>query len=302
MLKGLLEFITVVEQGNFTLAAEQLGTTRARISQVIAELEKDLGVQLIVRSTRSMQLTASGESFYQNCRNGWTILQDSIEQVKSSQTELSGLIRINSVGGWFGERILSPVLMAFMRSYPQINIELDFSSSHIDLIADRYDLAVRMGDLPDSNLIARPLTFYPSYVCASADYIKNHPVVNHPKQLKNYPCMLGSMKKWQFNQNSSQTPDLQTYDFLPTGTLQCANGYVAYQAAMAGVAMVRLPSYYVEQDILAGRLFNMVDGWKVKGSQVSLVYAKAKFKPARIDCLIDFLCAQLADNSRSRFA
>ena len=205
MLKGLLEFITEVEQGNFTLAAEQLGTTRARVSQVIAELEQELAVQLIVRSTRSMQLTASGERFYQNCRNGWSILQDSIEQVKSSQTQLSGLIRINSVGGWFGERILAPLLIQFMHKYPQVKIELDFASSHVDLIADRYDLAVRMGDLPDSNLIARPLTFYPSYVCASTDYIKNYPVVEHPKQLKNYPCILGSMKKWQFSQSSQAT-------------------------------------------------------------------------------------------------
>lgn len=300
MLKGLLEFITVVEQGNFTLAAEQLGTTRARVSQVIAELEQELAVQLIVRSTRSMQLTASGERFYQNCRNGWSILQDSIEQVKSSQTQLSGLIRINSVGGWFGERILAPLLIQFMHKYPQVKIELDFASSHVDLIADRYDLAVRMGDLPDSNLIARPLTFYPSYVCASTDYIKNYPVVEHPKQLKTYPCILGSMKKWQFSQNSQATT--QSYDFQPTGTLQCANGYVAYQAAMAGVAMVRLPSYYVAQDIQAGRLVNMVEGWNAKGSQVSLVCAKAKFKPARIECLIDYLCAELTEDSGSRFA
>ena len=84
--------------------------------------------------------------------------------------------------------------------------------------------------------------------------------------------------------------------------MQCANGYVAYQAAIAGVAMVRLPSYYVAQDIQAGRLVNMVEGWNAKGSQVSLVYAKAKFKPARIECLIDYLCTELADDSGSRFA
>ncbi len=286
MLKGLIEFTAVVEQGNFSLAAEKLEMTRARVSQIIAELEQSLSVQLFKRSTRRIQLTTEGELFYQQVQQGITLLNSAIDDIKTERRSLLGTIKLNSVGGYFGEQILAPVLFRFMNQYPQIQIELDFSSTHVDLIGDKYDLVVRMGDLPDSNLIARPLIYYPSYVCASPEYLNQFEPVEHPKQLTQLNCIVGSMKKWRFYQvNTEQQADINVH-----GQLECANGHIAKLAALNGVGVVRLPGYYVEAEMQSGKLLNVVNGWQARGSQVSLVYAKNPFRPARLQTLIEFLC------------
>ncbi|MER2492374.1 LysR family transcriptional regulator [Catenovulum sediminis] len=292
MMKGLNEFIMVVEQGNFSSAAEKLGTTRARVSQVIAELELNLGTQLFKRSTRSMQLTSIGQAFYQQSRQGLIVLEQAVEQVKVKQNQLAGNIKVNSVGGLFAEQILAPVIMDFMQQYPNINIELDFSSDHIDLIADKYDLAVRMGDLPDSNLIARPLVYYPSYVCASADYLNQFAEITHPKYLEQHRCIVGSMKKWTFYQDKKDIKGHKSdkYEIHVEGQLVCANGHIAKQAALKGCGIVRLPAYYVAQEIEQGILQPAVKHWQTKGSQVSLVYAKTDYRAARLQLFIEYLC------------
>ena len=283
---GISEFLLVAELSSFTLAAEQMGLSRARMSQIIRQLEQNVGVQLFHRSTRVVSLTSAGESFYQQCRQGIDQLHYAIENTQEMHTNLTGLIRINSVGGLFGEQILAPKLATFMRKHPKIRIELDFSSVREDVIEAKFDVVVRMGKLEDSSLIGRPLTHYQNYLVASSDYLRHAPKLDHPKDLNNHTLINGSVKKWSFY---PQDNDKKVLDIPIQASFQCNNGHVSRQFALKGVGITRQPSYYVEQDLLEGRLIQVLPQWKLAESTAHLVYPKARHPNARVKALIDYL-------------
>ncbi|MBV1790184.1 LysR family transcriptional regulator [Marinobacterium sp. D7] len=289
-LQGIPEFLTLIEKGSFTAAAEALGISRSRVSQVIARLESRLGVQLIQRSTRSMHLTEVGEQFHESCRRSFALIDQAIDRAQEEQQRISGTLRINSVGGWFGERILAPQLLEFMQRHPEVNIELDFASAHVDLIADQYDLAVRMGELPDSTLIARPLARYATHVCASPDFIAHHGQPSHPRELGRYPVALGSLNRWRFRH---RTDPQQSCEVTLKGHLWCPNGHVTRLAALEGEAIVSLPDFYLADDLRDGRLLPLFDDWYRPDSQVSLVYPRARYRIRRVQALVEFLLDQL---------
>jgi len=288
-LQGITEFLTLIDKGSFTAAAEALGISRSRVSQVIARLETRLGVQLIQRSTRSMHLTEVGEQFHERCRRGFQLIDQAIDRAQEEQQRISGTIRINSVGGWFGERILSPKLLTFMQLHPEVNIELDFASTHVDLIADQYDLAVRMGELPDSTLIARPLARYATHVCASPGFIARHGLPAHPRELSRYPVALGSLNRWRFQHH---TDPQQSCEVTLKGRLWCPNGHVTRLAALQGRAIVSLPDFYLADDLRNGDLLPVFDHWYRPDSRVSLVYPRARYRIRRVQALVEFLLEQ----------
>lgn len=286
-LSAIHVFVTVVEQGSFSAAATRIGMTRSRVSQLISTLEKRVAVQLIIRSTRSMHLTEAGQHFYEQCRRGLGMISSAIEQIEEDQAELSGSIRINSVGGLFGEDILAPHILAFMVDNPGITVELDFSSHQVDLIADHYDFVVRMGELQDSTLIARPLTTYEAYLCAAPEYLQHHGQPSHPRDLAQHKIITGSLKRWRFYRDKDKPQDF--VDTTVKGLLVCPNGHVVRQAALAGLGMAHLPAYYVANDIKCGNLLQLLPQWWHGHSQVSIVYPQTRFKIRRVQLLIDYL-------------
>jgi len=288
-LTGITEYIKVVEAGSFAAAAVELNISRARVSQIIAELEHQLGIQLLQRSTRAMSLTDAGERFYHQALAGMTLLQQAFDSVKADQAQLSGKIRINSVGGMFAEQILTPLLCQFMSRYPSIDIELDFSSKHIGLIDSNYDLAIRMGELPDSNLIARPLARYKTYVCAAPAYLNQQANIVHPNELNRLDVISGSIRKWRF---VHQADEGKSCEVAVNSRLSCANGHVGRTAALLGQGVIRAPAFYVEDDLEQGRLIALFKDWALADSKVSIVYSKSAYKARRIQVLIAFLLEQ----------
>ena len=291
-LQGIPEFLRVVDDGSFSAAANTLNSSRSRVSQLITQLEKNLGVQLLHRSTRSIMLTDIGEQFYHQCTQGLSCIEQAIDQAQEDQQALSGEIRINAVGGVFGEQILTPLLFLFMDQHPDVIITLDFSSVHVNLIAQQYDIVVRMGSLPDSNLIARPLTRYKTYVCASPEYLHKHKKINHPKDFLEHNIILGSVNKWQFTKHSSfgnKERVNDNYELTLKGKFHCANGHVSRLAVLNHQGIARLTDYHIKEDLAQGRLVTVFDDWQLNDSIVSLVYPQARYKVLRVQALIDFL-------------
>lgn len=286
-LQAIHVFVTVVETGNFSAAAIQLGMTRSRVSQVISQLEKRVAVQLIIRSTRSMHLTEAGQHFYEQCHRGLGLIDSAIAQTEEDQTEIGGIIRINSLGGLFGERILTPHILKFMIQNPHIKIELDFSSNQVDLIADHFDFAIRMGELQDSSLIARPLVTYESYLCASPKYLQKYGEPEHPRDLNKHKLLTGSPKKWRIYKQKSN-PQEPT-DISVEGVLNCPNGHVVRKAALENLGVAHLPAYYVAEDVQQGKLQRVLPEWWHGQSKISIVYPQTRFKIRRVQLLVDYL-------------
>lgn len=291
-LQGIPEFLRVVDDGSFSAAANMLNSSRSRVSQLITQLEKNLGVQLLHRSTRSIMLTDIGEQFYRQCTQGLSYIEQAIDQAQEDQQTLAGEIRINAVGGIFGEQILTPLLFLFMDQHPDVIITLDFSSVHVDLIAQHYDIVVRMGPLPDSNLIARPLTSFKTHVCASPEYLNKHKKISHPKDLLKHNIILGSVHKWPFtklNLLGNNDKERDHYELTLKGKFHCANGHVSRLAVLNHQGIARLTDYHIKDDLAQGRLVTVFDDWQLNDSIVSLVYPQARYKILRVQALIDFL-------------
>lgn len=282
---GIAEFILVARLGSFSKAALQLNLSRARVSQLISALEREVGVQLLHRSTRSLSLTAAGEVYFERSQRGVEQLAYAIESARDSHNAINGLIRINSVGGLFGEQILAPLLTQFMQLHPDIKLNLSFSSIRVDLIDAQYDLVLRMGQLKDSSLIARKLCVYENHLLASPQYLRDAAPLESPVDLSQHKLINGSVSTWQFTQYKTK----RKIEVAVESVLHCANGHVAMNAAMDGLGITRQPNYYLGNQLHKGALLALLPDWKLMPTELSLLYPKARYAQPRIQSLVEFL-------------
>jgi DNA-binding transcriptional LysR family regulator len=192
---------------------------------------------------------------------------------------------MNAVGGLIGEELIAPLLIKFQQAHPKIDVALDFSSHHVDLMSDKYDLVMRMGDLPDSSLIARRLHSITTRYVASPEFIAKHGELSHPRDLVKIPMICGSVTEWQF---VSQDERL-SIDFKRG--FRIANGRVMLQAAMAGLGVARLADVYVQAAITQGTLLEVLPGWS-QSTPLSLVCPPSRYQLQRVKSLMDWLIEQ----------
>lgn len=296
-LADIRTFVTIAEQGSFTKAAEVLQSSRAHVSRQLSQLEKQLGVQLIIRTTRAQRLTTIGEQFFQQCHGSLHSINQAVIAAKDDTEQLQGNIFINCVGGVIGEELLAGFISEFNLTYPAINIELDFTSTRVDLISEAFDLVVRMGELEDSGLVARKLTDIKVQVLASPEYLAKSPIINHPKDLEQHNCLTGSIKRWRFHQTVG-LKDVQpeTLEVQVGGNFSCKSGRALINSAKSGNGIVRLPELYCEQEISDKTLMPALNvepekqQWQSPDVPLFLLYHRNIYQPTRLKLLIDFIC------------
>ena len=193
--------IAVVESSSFSAAAERLNLAKSVVSRRISQLEERLGSKLLYRTTRRLSLTDNGRIFHQHALQILNDLQNAEQQVSEQATQLQGKIRIAAPLS-FGLKHLSSALATFMLEHPSIELDLDLNDREINLVEDGFDMAIRIGDLQDSSLIAKHLGTIRSMTCASPDYLKKHPAPQHPNDLKNHHALQYSYvtprQQWQY--------------------------------------------------------------------------------------------------------
>jgi len=280
--RAIRSFIYVAESGGFTAAAEASGFSKANLSQQVSELELALGVQLLYRTTRKIRLTEIGEGYYQRCRQAMAQLDSAAEWAAQSTQELRGVIRMNTVGGPLGESLLAPLVIDFQRQHPGVQVDLDFSSVRVDLIDSHYDLVVRMGELPDSSLIASRLHQVTTRYVASPQFLSQHKAIEQPSDLHSLPLICGSVDHWQLTRGS------ETYRLKVEQGIRVASGRVMRQAALAGLGVTRTADVYVQADITAGRLVEVLPEWS-ESTPLTLVCPPLRYQLLRVRALIDWL-------------
>jgi len=284
--RSIIAFLHVVEGGSFTLAANASGLSKANLSQRVTDLENELGVQLLHRTTRQLQLTEIGQGYYQRCKQLSEQINLTNEWATQTKNELKGKIRMNSVGGPIGEDVIAPLIIDFISQHPDISVELDFSSKKVDLVSDKYDLVLRMGDLPDSSLVAKNLSIIKTRYVASPSFLQQYGEITNPEQLKQLPLIYGSVDQWTL---SSATEQCIVY--VNKG-LKVTSGKVMRQAALAGLGVTRLADIYVQSDIDQGRLVDVLPEWN-ETTQLSLIFPPIRYQLQRVRVLIDWLSAEL---------
>lgn len=305
-LGDLLPFVESARSGSFSAAARKLQLTPSAVSKSIARLEKALDARLFLRSTRQLELTAEGQMLLDRIDSAFASVDEAIDALHEARQEPAGLVRV-SVLAAFGRLWVMPLLQALMRQHPKLDIELQLDDGTADLIADRFDLAIRRGPLRAQNSVARHLGSLPLVLVASPAYLSERGVPRHPSDLAEHDCVSvrfpsGRRAKWVFRGLASASSPTATH-IEPRGRLvlseQPADALV--DAAVAGFGITAIAASFVLPQLQRGELKLLLPDYQL-GSPVEmyLQYPDRAHLPMRVRVVADYLQAQLQNNASLR--
>src|SRR5947209_7611227 len=284
----ILAFTRVVELASYTKAARRLGISKSMVSRRVARLEGKLGTRLLVRSTRGLTPTEAGRAFAARAGRAFAELQEAETEVKESERDPSGVLRIAAPLS-FGILHLGPALAEFAQQYPRISISVSCSDRFVDLVEDGFDVAVRIGVLKDSSLVARKLSPIRALLAASPDYLARHGRPATPRALLQHRCLTysgaGSEEQWRFRVGG------RWQAIKPAGLFRADNGEALRDAAVAGLGITALPSFILSPALESGALEPILTHFAVPERGL-YVLRHAGPPPLRLRLLIDFLAAR----------
>ena len=285
--EGISEFVYVAEGESFTQAAKRLGISTAQVSRQVSALEKRLKVKLLYRTTRKVSLTEEGRIFYQHCRAVLDGLEIAEQAVTNLQSKPQGRIKLTAPVT-YGEQQLLPLVNDFMQRYPDIEVNAFLSNQKLDLIEGGYDLAIRIGKLPDSTMMAKKLSHRTNFVCAAPIYLNQYGAPHTLTDLKQHNCLLGTLDYWQFRDAGKEKK------IRVTGSIRYNSGYSLMDAALKGLGMVQLPDYYVQQHLDTGALISLLDHYRETEEEIWAIYPHNHQLSPKIQLLLDHLLTHLA--------
>lgn len=292
-LDNLESFVAVVEAGQFTAAATRLGIGKSVVSRRVSELEEHLGARLLQRTTRRLSLTEAGREFYPRALQLLEDLAEAEQSVSSGQQALSGRIRV-ATPLTFGLLHLGPLINRFMQTHPGVVLDLDMDDSHVNLIQEGVDLALRIGSLEDSSLIALPLAPIRTLLVASPDYLKRAGRPTTPEELQQHPALgysnLPDPRRVVLTDRDGREHALS----LPLRML-ANNGDFLLGAAEAGVGICVSPSFIAYRGIREGRLVPLLRDYRLPTATAYAVYPSRRFVPLRVRELVAYLQQEFGD-------
>jgi DNA-binding transcriptional LysR family regulator len=290
-------FATVAEHRSFSGAAETLGVSKATISKAITRLEQSLGTSLFHRTSRRLTLTQSGESLSEHAQRILAEGQAAEESAHDAAAAPVGLIRVASPMT-FGINYVAPAIADFMVEHPGVHIDLRLSDAKIDIVAEGFDIALRIADLPDSSLRARRLAPVETRIVASPLYLDRRGRPRHPLELGEHDIFAYAnvaSTTWTF-----RSPAGDDVAVRPNGRFTSDNGDAMLPLLHAGLGIARLPDFIVDEEIAAGRLEAILTEWKGPSIALHLVTPPSALRPARVELLIEFLAARFKELCASK--
>ncbi len=286
-------FMRVVEAGSISAAAERLGIAKSAVSRRLSDLEKHLGVQLLRRTTRRLNLTDTGRSFYDRCQRILADLEEAEAAVSQAHGLLQGRLRVAAPLS-FGVRHLGPAIAEFMQRHPQVRFDLDFNDRQVDLLAEDIDVAIRITrQLEDSSQIARRLWTSRVLLCASRDYLRAHGTPTTPADLAAHQGLLYSNAPdpalWTL-----QGADGRDYSVRVQEQLRSNNGDFLRQAAVAGAGLLLSPSFIVYESLRRGELVVVLPEYRHEELHAYALYPQTRHLSLRVRAFVDFLVERYA--------
>lgn len=288
-------FVKVVELSSFTAAAEALEMSQPVVSKAVTRLEEKLGARLLNRTTRRLSLTEAGSELYRRAFRALAEIEDAELEVARFQTEPRGTLRVSAPMS-FSILHLGALLPSFTERYPGVSIELHLDDRQVDLVEEAFDLAIRVGRLQDSNLIARRLAPCAQVLCASPAYLAKRGTPERPEDLLEHNCiiysLLGTPREWRFTDAAGET-----YVVPINGALQSNNGLLNRAAAVAGAGIVLLPAFYIGEEIRSGQLKTVLCDFKPVDLAVYALYPERRNLTPKVRAFVDFLAEKFGDEA-----
>jgi DNA-binding transcriptional LysR family regulator len=297
-MNDTLVFIKVIEAGSFTAAARDLRQPKTTVSRKIRELEQRLGVQLLHRTTRRLGLTEAGTTYFQHCKQIPQVLIDAEEAVGQLQGKPRGTLRITASYS-LTVSVLAPLLGEFRALYPGVNIDLVLSHRTLDLIDEEIDIALRMGNLPDSSMAARQLVVLPNRIYASPAYLERHGEPSHPLELRQHFALVtrvarnGSSYAWPMSDGGPH----ENYEISPV--IEADDPELLKEPLFAGAGLMMATDMIMQRHAMEGLVRPILPGWLGRCPTLHAVFPRGHVQPPKLRAFIDFLVARLESSVES---
>jgi DNA-binding transcriptional LysR family regulator len=288
---GMAVFAKVVESASFAAAARHFAMSPAMVSKHIRTLEERLGVRLLNRTTRHVSATEVGQNYYERCLRILNELEDAERAAGDLEAAPRGLLRVTTSVS-FGAHQLAPAIADYLIAYPDVSIDLSLHDNYVDLVEERIDLAIRLGQLADSSLIAKKLYAVEMVLCASPGYLAAHGAPQTPRDLVKHHCLIytyATPRMWTFTDPNGKAEVIRV-----SGPLSANSGDPLLALALKDAGILLGPDYLVADDLNAGRLVRLLPNYKTQETPVYAVYPHSHFLPAKTRTFIDFLAARFA--------
>lgn len=287
---GVSVFQTVVEQGSFSQAAEQLGITTSAVSRRISGLEEHLGVKLLNRTTRSLSLTESGQRYLEYARQAQQALIDAENAAREKKDVASGVLKLNAPVN-LGREKLAEIIPEFLKANPMVSFHITLNDVFTKINPDDYDLIITTSQVPRGSFISTKFYSIQGAVVASPEYLEKHGHPQIPEELQNHNCLLPSFSEVQ--DNWLLYKDEQEIKVQVTGNFFCNNPVSVGIAALKGIGIACLPLPQIKQDIDDGRLVQLFPDYQLPERALRAYYSDKHFVPAKIRVFVDFLMQHL---------
>jgi DNA-binding transcriptional LysR family regulator len=292
-ITGIQLFVRVVETGSFSKAGADLGITQPTATKHVAALEERLGARLFHRSTRGVTPTEVGALYYEKCKAIQRDLEEADNLAALLQSRVAGTLRI-STSVAFGRRVLTPMVLRFMREHPELSVDLSFDDRYVNLVEQGIDLAIRMGPMADSSLGARYLGINPWVLVASPAYLQRAGTPDHPQDLSRHACLVYSSvqgdDRWHFT-----TPQGEGVSVSVKGPLRSNNLSALLAAARAGMGLAALPWYVAHESVADGVVQPLLQDHTLPSQEIHAVFPSPKLVPSKVNRFIAFAQQQFPE-------
>ncbi len=284
-------YIRIVETGSFSAVARELGTIQPTVSKQLTALEEHLGVRLLNRTTRKLSPTEAGRKYYDRCRHILDEVTDLESSLADLQNRTTGLLRINSPVA-FGQLYLLPLVFRFRRKYLGLAVDLTLNDRYVDLVQEGVDVAIRFGDLADSQVVARRVAGVTRVCVASPDYLRTRGTPRSPADLSAHNCITYNYlfsNDWQFE--APQGP----LSVRVKGDFRANSALTIRAAALEGIGIAHMPAVFVREDIDEGRLTQVLADYGPPSVDIHAVYPSARFLSSKVRLFLDFVRDEFRD-------
>ena len=295
-LNAISVFCKVIETQSFTQAANQQNISVAMASKLVSQLEEHLKTRLLQRTTRKIVPTEAGMLYYQRCQAILLDLSEADSSISNMATSLQGNLLI-SVPRDFGLLYISPNLPKFIELHPNLHVEIEFEDKRVDLVAEGYDLALRIGYMQDSSLVARKISSSPMHFVASPSYLESRGIPLTPDDLEYHQGLLYKSSLNQVHWLSTKANQIQRYKIQ--SKVVSNNGMALLEMTKAGLGISNSPSFFVKEALASGELVEILSEYKQKPLDIYVVYPNRRHLPAKVRAFIEFLASLgLSENSQ----
>ena len=289
-------FIQVVDSKGFSAAARVMGRSKALVSKYIGELEDELGVRLLNRTTRQVSMTEVGEAYYKEASEILQRIDDLQASVQSSHQAVRGRLRVSAPRS-MGDGLMNRAIMEFLVANPDITLDLRLEDRFVDLVDEGFDVAIRVTDLEDSSLIARKIAPFRIVVCATPQVIERYGIPTTPASLASRPCIVDT--NYRHRQNWVFTIDGQRTSVSVKGPVEVNSASAGRDAALCSLGFLRTPQIFVSEDIRQGHLVTVLDDHEPNNRGIYAVYPHRRHLSGKVRAFVDHLVAWFAERKKS---